>query len=430
MAQVVDLGFRPREWQLKALRSFKRFNVLVVHRRAGKTNLAIPLLMDRALKCQLERPSFAYVAPQLNQAKTIAWELLKTYCRKIPGVEINEAELWVELPNRARIRIFGADNPDRLRGLYFDGIVLDEVAQMKPEVWGEIIRPALADRKGWALFIGTPKGVNLFSDLYYKAVGDPEWYAGRWTVYETQALDKEEIEAQKRGMTESQFAQEFMVDFAAASDNILIQFETANEARNRVVTPAMIGNAAKVIGVDVARQGSDRSVILRRQGIQAFTPKIMQGADSMQVASVVAQEISDWQPDAVFVDGSGGYGAGVIDRLRQLGHHVHEVQFGGKPGDTRFNNKRTEMWWLMAEWLKTGAIPDIGSLMAELCAPTYDYANAAGKLALESKEKIKERLALSPDIADALALTFAFPVAPKSLLGGHTAHQSTYDPFA
>lgn len=425
---VIDLGFRPREWQLKALRSFKRFNVLVVHRRAGKTNLAIPLLLDRALKHQLDRPMFAYVAPQLNQAKSIAWELLKAYCRKIPGTEINEAELWVELPNKARIRIFGADNPDRLRGMYFDGIVLDEVAQMKPEVWGEIIRPALADRKGWALFIGTPKGVNLFSDLYYKAVSDPDWYAGRWTVYETQALDDDEIEAQRRGMTESQFAQEFLVDFAAASDNILIQFEVANAARQRVVTEAMIGSAAKVIGVDVARQGNDRSVILRRQGIQAFTPKIMAGADSMQVASVVAQEIHDWQPDAVFIDGSGGYGAGVIDRLRQLGHDVQEVQFGGKPGDPRFNNKRTEMWWQMAEWLKTGSIPDVASLMAELCAPTYDYANAAGKLALEAKDKIKERLALSPDIADALALTFANPVAPRGLFG-HSGHQSTYDPF-
>ena len=99
-------------------------------------------------------------------AKAIAWSYLKHYTSPIPYCKINEGELSIILPNRATIRIFGADNPDALRGLYFDGVVMDEVAQMKPEVWGEIIRPALADRKGWAVFIGTPKGINLFSQMY------------------------------------------------------------------------------------------------------------------------------------------------------------------------------------------------------------------------------------------------------------------------
>ena len=98
-----------------------------------------------------------------KRAKAIAWDYLKKFTSPIPGVSTNESELWVELPNKARIRIYGADNPDSLRGLYFDGVVLDEVADMKPEVWTSIILPALLDRVGWADFIETPKGINLFS---------------------------------------------------------------------------------------------------------------------------------------------------------------------------------------------------------------------------------------------------------------------------
>jgi hypothetical protein len=437
---VIDLGFRPRPWQADSLRRRKRFNVEVVHRRGGKTVVKIMRLIDAALRCDKPMPRYGYVAPLLKQAKAIAWDYLKQFTRPIPGVVINESELFVELPNGARIRIFGADNPDSLRGLYFDGVVLDETADMKPEVWTTIILPAILDRGGWADFIGTPKGINLFSEMYFKALKDPDWYASLRTVYDTGALSEAEIELARSTMTEAQFRQEFLCDFTAGSSSALIAVDVVQAAAGKHLREDEYGFAARILGVDVARQGDDRTVIFRRQGLASFPPIVMRGADSMAVAARVAAEMAEWDPDAVLVDGTGGYGAGVIDRLRQLGHAPIEVQFGGKALDPRFANKRVEMYWTMAEWLRSGgAIPDLPELKIELCTPTYDHDNARGVMRLESKDDIKARMGVSPDLADALALTFAVHVAARprdeagrflAQMGALGARVTTdYDPF-
>lgn len=392
----------------------KRFGVEVVHRRGGKTVKAVMLLIDRALRFRGERARFGYLAPQLKQAKGIAWDYLKHYALKVPGTQHNESELWVEFPNGARVRLFGADNPDGLRGLYFDGVVLDEVAQMKLEVWGEIIQPALADRKGWALFIGTPKGANLFSDLYYRAQANPdEWYSGCWTCYDTDALDAAEIERIKRELTDSQFRQEMLCDFAASTDDTLLSIDEVTQAGQRHYNESHYSFAAKIIGVDVARFGGDRSAMFKRQGLRTWEPSVWRGLDTMTLAGKVAAAIAEFKPDAVFIDGSPA-SYGVIDRLRMMGHNVSGVDFGGKADQAQYRNKRSEMWHRMALWLKAGgAIPPMQELRADLCAPTFDYGSMdAGTMALESKDKIKERLGASPDLGDALALTFAFEVAP------------------
>ena len=184
-------------------------------------------------------------------------------------------------------------------------------------------------------------------------------------------------------------------------------------AAARVYKPGEMDYAPRIIGVDPARFGDDRSVIVRRQGNVMFEPFVVQGIDNMQLAARVAGEINQWKPHAVFIDS--GAGAGVIDRLRQLGHDVIEVPFGGKASEPLlYKNRRTEMWWLMAEWLRLGgSIPENPALMRELATPVYKY-EPNGQRALEPKDKIKERLpgAGSPDIADALALTFADPVDP------------------
>lgn len=426
--QVVRLGFAPRPWQELSLRQRKRFNIEVVHRRGGKTVKALMRTIYAALRNDKARPFYGYIAPQLKQAKAIAWEYLKQFVRPLPGVKVNESELWVELPNTARIRIFGADNPDSLRGLYFDGVVLDEVADMAPEVWGEVIFPALLDRKGWADFIGTPKGINLFSELYYAAVNDPEWYAALHTVYDTGTLTPQEIELARASMSESQFRQEFLCDFTAGSSNALLSVDKVLAATGRHVRPDQYDFAAKVIGVDVARQGDDATVIFRRQGLASWSPRVLRGADTMAVAGAVMAEMADFKADAVFVDGSGGYGAGVIDRLRSLGHEVIEVQFGGAASDPRYANKRMEMYWNLAQWIEAGGcLPDDPGLKVELCTPTYSHDNARGVMKLESKDDIKARMGKSPDRADALALTFAYPAQPKAFaLPTHYADRETY----
>jgi len=426
----IDLGFVPRPWQADVLRHLKRFSVVVVHRQGGKTELAKAKLTDAALRSGRERARFGYVAPLLKQAKSIAWDRVKVDARKIPGTIINESDLSVEFGNGARIRLFGADNPDALRGLVFDGLVLDEVAQLPPQLWGEVLLPTLADREGWALFIGTPKGINLFSTLYYKALDDSAWFAARYDCHHTGALSPDAIAQIQRESTDAQFRQEMLCDFGAVSDNVLIPLDAAVEASRRTLRPEQYEFAPKVLGVDVAWSGGDRSVIMPRQGLRAFRPVIERGLPEKTFAARVAAAIVRWQPDAVFVDTTGGYGGEVVSRLRDMGHHVTDVIFSWKASDERFANLRAEMWFKTANWIKSGAaIPAIPELLSELCAPTYSNDNASNRLKLESKDEIRARIGASVDIADALCLTFAFPVATPNAGGSVGKAVTEFDPY-
>lgn len=432
--EVIDFGFKPRAHQkaAHALHLACRFLVLVWHRRAGKTLWCILELILAALAAQRPDARFGYIAPQLKQVKGIAWDYLRRYARMVPGVVVHEGELSVEFPNGARIRLFGADNPDSFRGLYFDGLVLDEKADMKPNLWGEILRPALADRAGWAIFIGTPKGVNIFSELYYRALkGEPGWGADlrRWS--DTDALTEVEVEQMRREMTPSQFAQEMDCDFGAAVDDALIKLDQVIAAQERTYGRKDYEYAPKVLGVDVARYGDDRTVIIGRQGLVCFAPTIIRRADTMLVASLVAQKVARWGADAAFVD-VGAMGAGVVDRLKQLKvAGIIPVDFGSKPTNPRFENKRAEMWWELAQWMPVAALPASQELVQDLTAPRYTYANVRGKLQLESKDDMRARGLPSPDVGDALATTFAAPVTPKAErnLEG-SARAPDYDPYA
>lgn len=409
---TIDLGYQPRQWQQECHLKRKRFTVLALHRRAGKTELALRQLLDDALRFDKELGLFFYVAPLLKQAKTIAWARLKQIVGplQLAGLaEVNESELWVRLkPNGAMLRVYGADNPEAMRGVRLDGVVIDEVADVKPETWREVLQPALADRLGWAMFIGTPHGINLFSELYFKARELPDWHAALYTVYNTEALDQGEVERYRQSVDENTFRREMLCDFAASGDNQLISLTDVHDAAKRHLRKDDYTYAAKVVGVDPARFGGDRSVIFQRQGLYAHPPLVYRGIDNMTLADRVAYIIEQWQPDAVFIDA--GNGAGVIDRLRQLHHNIVEVPFSGQPSKPRFLNKRAEMWWEVRDWLRGGgAIPDVVDLKQDLAAPTYRFT-PADKIQLESKDDIKARGLPSPDLADALALTFAYPV--------------------
>lgn len=173
-------------------------------------------LVDAALRCDRVAPRFAYVAPFYVQAKDVAWGYVKRMTRDIPGVVFNEAELRVDLPGERRIRLYGADNYDRMRGIYLDGVILDEYADMPPAAWSEVIRPALADRLGWAVFIGTPKGRNAFWEIYERSKAESEWFSAVLRASETGLLAPSELEAARAEMTPEQFAQEFECSFDAA----------------------------------------------------------------------------------------------------------------------------------------------------------------------------------------------------------------------
>jgi hypothetical protein len=207
--------YAPRQWQWQIHDNLKRFNALVCHRRFGKTVLSLNELIERAIQCKKHKPRYAYIAPLRNQAKNVAWDFLKDYSAPFRNSDPNIAELWVELANDARITLYGADNPNAMRGLYLDGVVFDEYGDMDPTVWTQVIRPLLSDRKGWAIFIGTPKGQNAFYELFEAAKSDPEWYAAMFKASETGVVDAEELAANQKAMSAEEYAQEFECSFQA-----------------------------------------------------------------------------------------------------------------------------------------------------------------------------------------------------------------------
>jgi phage terminase large subunit len=189
---------------------------MACHRRAGKTVACVADLVLDARYTKRQDARFGYVAPLYNQAKDIAWIYVKRLTCDIPGVQLNESELRADFPNGARVRLYGADNPDRLRGGYFDGCILDEYADMRPSVWGEVIRPMLMDRGGWAAFIGTPKGRNEFHRVFQRATDDPAWFALLLKASESGLISAEEIEDARKELTPEQFEQELECSFEAA----------------------------------------------------------------------------------------------------------------------------------------------------------------------------------------------------------------------
>ena len=433
MTVELTTGYEPHQYQLATHERVKRFNVLVCHRRWGKTVFAVNQLIHDALST--DGGIFLYIAPYLKQARAIAWDLILSYAAHIPGVEANRSEGVVKFPTGSKILMAGSDNDQALRGLGITGVICDEIADFRPETWPEVIRPALSadpkGRKGWVVFIGTPKGQNQFSELYEHAMNDPEWYAGLYRADETDLpwLDDAELGLARAAMSDNQYRQEFLCDFTASADNMLITIDVDSAAAHRHVDRRMLKDLPRVIGVDVARFGDDRSVIQKRQGLAAEEPIVFDDIDNMTLAASVAWQIKSYSPDAVFIDA--GRGEGVIDRLRQLGHTIQEVDFGGRATSNRYANRRSEMWDRMAEWLNQGGtIPNDPALKSDLCTPSYGF-DAANRLRLETKDKIKERGMRSPDLGDSLALTFASPVTPHrrpiATAGRQAVHD--YDPL-
>lgn len=449
----IIIPYKPRYPEVHARLDGARFATLVAHRRFGKTVLAINHLIRRAAICPLPRGHFGYVAPLLHQARTVCWDYLLHFTAKIPGRTISRRDLSVRIPSvggGAMVRLFGASNPDALRGVYFDGVVMDEVAQMKPEVWEEIIMPALADRKGFAVFIGTPKGINLFSKMYFHAVaeeaaGNREWAALRYPASETGALSAEDLERLRRELSDNKYRQEMECDFAASSDDNLISLDEARTALSRKADERLAQVSPLILGVDIARFGDDATVFFPRRGLMGMEPVVLRKRSNTEVAGALVAWIAEHKPRLVNIDQ--GQGTGVIDIARDLVGSgacvINEVPFGSRANSNKFVNRRSEMWHKIREWIKAGgSLPNSPNtsqaLLAELTSPTYGF-DAQGKIKLEPKEEIRKRLGHSTDIGDALALTFAvdLPIEAEACLGGKAGawrvlrnrKKKVFDPF-
>ena len=210
----MNLNISLLDWQKEVWNDPARFKVVAAGRRTGKSRLAAYLLLVNAL--QTDQGSVFYVAPTQGQARDIMWNLLLEIGHEVvEGAHINN--LQIKLINGITISLKGADRPETMRGVSLKFLVLDEYADMKPDVWELILRPALADRKGSALFIGTPMGRNHFYELYKQAqIGDdPDFKAWHFTSYDNNILDPEEIDRAKRSMSSFAFRQEFMASFEA-----------------------------------------------------------------------------------------------------------------------------------------------------------------------------------------------------------------------
>ena len=214
--EEIEINYKPRKHAEAYHNRTERFAVLVAHRRFGKTVAAINDLIRACFAVDKKDVRVAYIAPYLSQAKAVAWDYALEYTIDIPDIKINHSELRIDFSNGSRFRLYGADNYNAMRGLYFDAIVCDEMADFPASAWPTVLRPSLTDRKGSCTFISTPKGKNEFWELYEYAKTDPTWWSGMFKASQTDILDPEELEEAKITMGEDRYEQEFECSFEAA----------------------------------------------------------------------------------------------------------------------------------------------------------------------------------------------------------------------
>jgi phage terminase large subunit len=230
----LELNYHPRKLFVPFHQRSNRFGTMTCHRRAGKTVSCIGELVTRGSYTKKKRAEYAYVGPFRAQAKKVAWTYLKDFTEGLRIAPPRESDLSVTLHSGATITIYGADNPDALRGLFFDGIVLDEYGDMRPSTWGEVVLPTLLDRNGWAVFIGTPKGKNHFYHMVERARREDNWYEMTLKASESGLLDDEALGEARAEMTDAQYQQEMECSFEAAVQgsyfsDIIAQMETTSD---------------------------------------------------------------------------------------------------------------------------------------------------------------------------------------------------------
>jgi len=242
MPEVV-IPYLPRPLQQEVHDGIERarFGVIVCHRRFGKTVLGINQLQKDALTSPRPRPRSGYIGPTYTQAKAVCWDYAQFYARPIPDHKVNQSELRIDYPNEGQVRLYGADNPDSLRGLYFDRVVLDEFGMHPPKTFTEVIGPTLVDRGGKALFEGTPNGKNQFYDIATEArarheAGDPDWYFAEFKASETGLLDADYLQSARSIMTDDEYEQEFECSFTAAVKGAIYASELQRAQMEQRVT--------------------------------------------------------------------------------------------------------------------------------------------------------------------------------------------------
>ena len=373
-------------------------------------------------------------SPLLSQL--FEWQKQRIVCREHPETWFMSARSWSK----------GADatqQADTLAGFHADYLLflLDEVGGIPDAVMAAAEAGLASGVETKLMMAGNP--THLEGPLWRASTTERHlWFLHEITADPDDPLRTPRVsvdwarqQIEKYGRDSPWVLVNVFGRFPPSSLNALIGPDEVRDAMKRHRRIDEYEFAPRVLGVDVAREGDDRSVIFPRQGLVAFEPIILRNVNSVQGAGAVARKMTDWRAQAAFIDNTGGFGGGWIDQLQLLGHAPLPVHYAGRANDQRYVNKRAEMWFEMCEWIKAGGtLPPVDELVAELTTPTYTFRG--DKLMLEPKDQVKERLGRSPDLADALAQTFAEVVAPPPRVDarGHAqtavAHGVDYDPFA
>jgi phage terminase large subunit len=435
-----NFGIAPDAWQVEALRAFADPALPLISMQAcagpGKTAL-LSWCAWHFLSCWGEpgdHPKGFAVAVSGDNLKANLWPELSKWQQKSPyllamftwsaerifasehkATWFLEARSW----NKSASPEEQANALSGLHGGYVLALI-DESGAIPPAV-ARKAEQALSTKPTFGKVVQAGNPLSR-SGMLYAAAQSKDWHVIRITGDPDDPLRSPRIDLEwarrkiaAHGRNDPWVKAYILGEFPDTAINALLSVDEVRDSMRRAPRGHDFEHAAKVIGVDVAREGLDQSAIILRQGVMCWPPTLLRGASSIHGAGVVAQLATREDADAIFADNTGGFGGGWVDQLRQLGHSPIPVHFAGTPDDPRFANKRAEMWWRMAEWVREGgALPDCPELVAELCEPTYTFKG--DRLILEPKDDVKERIGRSPDIADALALTFASQVAPRKFM--------------
>lgn len=439
VAFVIEcFGVQPDPWQVEGLRAFPHNQriALKASKGCGKTtfdawcllnflttrpfpkiaatsisgdNLADGLWAETAKWMERNRhSSYPFIA------EGYTWNKTRIFCNDHPENWFCSARSWSKSADSSQ-------QANTLAGLHADYIlfIIDESGGIPDAVMSAAEAALASGIETKLLQSGNP--THLSGGLYRACTSERDlWYVISITSdpddpNRTTRVSKEWANEQisKWGRSNPWVLVNVFGQFPPSSLNSLLGVEEVEAAMKRRVEITDYEYSQKRLGVDVARFGDDRTVIFPRQGLMGFKPVVMRDARSNEIAARILQAKQKWNSEVEFIDGSGGFGSGVVDSMIQAGHSPYEIHFSGKAIDTRYVNKRAEMWFNMSEWVKRGGcLPQDTDLIKELTAPTYTLHN--GKLLIEPKDQIKERLGYSTDVSDALALTFALPDMPAS----------------
>ena len=390
-----------------------RFLTAVCHRRFGKTVAAAIWLIIKAASGASDFRGY-YIAPNQKQAKRVVWSYFKTFLKNFGRmVKFNETELRIDFPNGAQIYLVGSENVEALRGIYIDAAVMDEMASWTNVSYAfyEVLYPAMQDRKGEALIIGTVKGLDMFFDFYNLGQDDqfPEWNSVMFKASETGVFTDTELKQMRLLMERKEpgaFDREMECDFFAKTSEVLITPEEYYEAMGRQLHPTATREHPMIFGYDPGYT-IDPAALVKRKGPRMFKPTEIKNKDSAYQAEFIHGEYKRDKPQYIYIDA--GQGEGVITRLRRdygLEHVVIPVWFNGKSPIPSCVNKRAYMYREFKLWLGSGSVPEDDRLLKEATNQLLDQGNKDNKIQIADKKKIKELIGRSPNVSDAAALTF------------------------